>query len=290
MQCAATDVSGGSEFPGSCSVALTGVDVLPLPKFTYVPACFLNLFPDAPDEALEHIERYVSPYAASGQLLEFSCRVVGATPPRMPKLLIEHGAHRVVRAGLRIRLEVFCVDAGTGWGVRTREAVGPGVFVCEYAGEILRDEEAEARCIDGPQGRDAYLFNLTTPSDWRALGVKPIDLGLGHGDNTQELADEPAFVIDAYHYGNIARFINHACGKSRVANLTPVFVFTEEQPGMPLDVRLPRVALFSNRWIEAGEELRYDYAMEPGTVDDVHGACRSLPCYCKSEACRGRIY
>lgn len=292
VQCVVKDLSGGLEPAGLCSLASIGTSIPHLHEFEYVSACFMRNIPYGPVQAVHDVENWPLPFGPSGQLLAFrqGVGVEGALRPCMPKLLVERGAQRVVRAGLRIRLEVFCVDEGTGRGVRTRDAVGPGFFVCEYAGEVLPDAEAEARCLFGPkhEGRDAYLFNLTTPAEWRALGAKPIDVGRGGLVDQQD--DEPAFVIDAYHHGNIARFINHACGPSSAANLSPVFVFTEDQPGMPLDARVPRVALFSNRDIAAGEEIRYDYAIQPGTVDDMNGVCRSLPCLCRSEVCRGRIF
>lgn len=55
------------------------------------------------------------------------------------------------------------------------------------------------------------------------------------------------FCIDAKNYGNFARFINHSCD----ANLLPIRVFVEHQ-----DLRLPRIALFAKRKIDALEELR----------------------------------
>mmetsp|Transcript_3629 Transcript_3629/g.4441 ORF Transcript_3629/g.4441 Transcript_3629/m.4441 type:complete len:403 (-) Transcript_3629:49-1257(-) len=284
------DFSGGMEPTGSCTVALIGTPIVPLPEFKYVSACVMRTIPQGMQAILD-VERRGSPYSSTGQLLAFSEGEASSVFPRMPKLLVEPYTERVVRGGLQIQLEVFCVDESTGWGVRTREAVGPGFFVCEYAGEVLLEAEAEARCLaagPGHDSSDAYLFNLTVPSDWRALGSKP--MGFGDDCGAEQPEGQPAFVIDAYQHGNIARFINHACGPSTVANISPVFAFTEERPGMLLDARLPRVAFFTNRHISAGEELRYDYSMQPGAVDDTGGVSRSLPCLCRSENCRGRVY
>ena len=69
-----------------------------------------------------------------------------------------------------------------------------------------------------------------------------------------------------------------------------MFVFAESEQEAPMDARLPRIGLFANRHVAAGEELRYDYDMEPGQVLDIDGASRSLACRCGSQACRGRIY
>lgn len=54
------------------------------------------------------------------------------------------------------------------------------------------------------------------------------------------------YCIDARFYGNVSRFINHHCEP----NLVPVRVFMSHQ-----DLRFPRIAFFSTRLIEAGEQL-----------------------------------
>merc|ERR1719261_1778761 len=98
-----------------------------------------------------------------------------------------------------------------------------GEFVCEYTGEILRDADVEAPCPSST-GRDAYLFDLTTARICRACGALPVE------DPRMPLDDDdPMFVIDAFAYGNVGRFINHACGPSSAANISPVFVFTMER-------------------------------------------------------------
>lgn len=201
----------------------------------------------------------------------------------MPLAVFESRAEQVVRRGIQSGLEVFWLGPHTGWGVRTLEVLEQGQFVCEYAGEVLTDMEAESRC-SASEGRDAYLFNLTTTAQCRILGARP-QAGL-----SVPVLDEPVFVIDAFLHGNIGRFLNHACGPSLLANITPVFVFLEQGPGLPLDLRLPRVAFFANRRVERGEELRYDYDMQPGEVSGVDGTGRSLPCNCGCGVCRGRIY
>ena len=69
--------------------------------------------------------------------------------------------------------------------------------------------------------------------------------------------DGETYCIDARHYGNVARFINHMC----VPNLLPVRVFIEHQ-----DLHFPRIAFFANRDIEADEEL--------GWVKTPRGLCK----------------
>lgn len=52
--------------------------------------------------------------------------------------------------------------------------------------------------------------------------------------------------IDAHFYGNVSRFYNHSCD----ANIVPVRVFYEHQ-----DYSFPKIAFFTCRDVEAGEEI-----------------------------------
>ncbi|CAG2064648.1 unnamed protein product, partial [Timema podura] len=87
--------------------------------------------------------------------------------------------------------------------------------VDRYIGEAITDVEADHR------EDDSYLFDL---------------------DNK----DGETYCIDARHYGNVSRFINHMC----VPNLIPVKVFVDHH-----DLHFPRIAFFANRDIDTYEEL-----------------------------------
>ncbi|XP_040297997.1 histone-lysine N-methyltransferase EHMT1 isoform X6 [Bufo bufo] len=126
--------------------------------------------------------------------------------------------NRVVQNGLKVRLQMFRTK-NMGWGVRSLQEIPMGTFVCEYAGELISDTEADVR------EEDTYLFDL---------------------DNK----DGEVYCIDARFYGNISRFINHLCEP----NLLPVRVFMSHQ-----DLRFPRIAFFSSRQIHAGEQIGFDY-------------------------------
>ncbi|KAG2435157.1 hypothetical protein HXX76_007241 [Chlamydomonas incerta] len=56
--------------------------------------------------------------------------------------------------GVQLPLEVF-MTASKGWGVRCREEVPAGAFVCCYVGQLITDAMAEVR-----KGVDHYLFDL----------------------------------------------------------------------------------------------------------------------------------
>uniref|UniRef100_A0A1I8NR74 Histone-lysine N-methyltransferase n=1 Tax=Stomoxys calcitrans TaxID=35570 RepID=A0A1I8NR74_STOCA len=78
--------------------------------------------------------------------------------------------------------------------------------------------------------------------------------------------------IDANYYGNVSRFFNHSCE----ANIVPVRVFYEHQ-----DYRFPKIAFFTSRDVEAGEELCFDYGEKFWLVKN-----RFFSCKCLSSACR----
>lgn len=86
--------------------------------------------------------------------------------------------------------------------------------------------------------------------------------------------DGEVYCIDARFYGNVSRFINHHCEP----NLVPVRVFMSHQ-----DLRFPRIAFFSTRLIQAGEQLGYvqhdpDWAGVVAAFLAMHGlsTCRVL--------------
>ncbi|KAM6399913.1 histone-lysine N-methyltransferase EHMT1 isoform 2-T2 [Rhynochetos jubatus] len=128
-----------------------------------------------------------------------------------------------------------------GWGVRTMQDIPLGTFVCEYVGELISDSEADVR------EEDSYLFDL---------------------DNKEG----EMYCIDARFYGNVSRFINHLCEP----NLIPVRVFMSHQ-----DLRFPRIAFFSTRHIEAGEEIGFDYG---DRFWDIKG--KYFSCQCGSPKCK----
>ncbi|KAK1400370.1 hypothetical protein POM88_010233 [Heracleum sosnowskyi] len=92
--------------------------------------------------------------------------------------------NRVGQHGLKIQLEVFKTET-RGWGIRSRNFISSGSFICEYVGELLEDKQAEERI-----GFDEYLFDI---------------------------GDEDGYAIDAAKIGNIGRFVNHSCSPNLYA-------------------------------------------------------------------------
>lgn len=89
--------------------------------------------------------------------------------------------------------QVFMTSGGKGWGLRTLEALPKGAFVCEYVGEVLTNAELYYRVSQSPSN-ESPAYHVLLDADWGSEEV---------------LNDEEALCLDAAHYGNVARFINH---------------------------------------------------------------------------------
>jgi SET domain-containing protein len=76
-------------------------------------------------------------------------------------------------------------------------------------------------------------------------------------------------VIDAWDGGNGIRYINHSCA-----------------PNCATVIEGRRVFVDALRRIGPGEELTYDYLLEPG---DVRDAIEHFACACGARACRGTM-
>nr|CAD7199818.1 unnamed protein product [Timema douglasi] len=133
--------------------------------------------------------------------------------------------NRVMQKSVTEHVQLFRTRS-KGWGVRMLRPIPKGTYVCEYIGDIVHDVdryigEAITDVEADHREDDSYLFDL---------------------DNK----DGETYCIDARHYGNVSRFINHMC----VPNLIPVKVFVDHH-----DLHFPRIAFFANRDIDTYEEL-----------------------------------
>jgi uncharacterized protein len=87
------------------------------------------------------------------------------------------------------------------------------------------------------------------------------------------------YVIDANFGGNIARWINHSCKPNCEAVI-------EESEGA--DRRKDRVLIETIRPLRAGEELTYDYGIDPG--ERLTPTLKRLwACRCGSRSCIGTM-
>lgn len=159
--------------------------------------------------------------------------------------------NRVSQHGPKHQLEIFKTES-TGWGLRSRNYISSGSFICEYVGEFLRDNEADER------SNDEYLFDIF---------------------NDDEKKD--GFAIDAAMHGNIGRFINHSCSP----NLVSVNVLYDHG-----DERMPHIMFFAGDKILPFRELTFDYNYNINLVRDKDGNIKKKDSYCGSHECTGRMY
>lgn len=166
--------------------------------------------------------------------------------------------NRVVQRGITRNLQVFMTN-GKGWGLRTLEDLPKGAFVCEYVGEVLTNAELFQRVSASLKGEE-HSYPVLLDADWGSEGV---------------LKDEEALCLDATHYGNVARFINHRCFDSTLVEI-PVEIETP-------DHHYYHLAFFTTREVKAMEELTWDYGIDFN--DRVHPV-KAFRCQCGSRYCR----
>ncbi|XP_024966862.1 probable inactive histone-lysine N-methyltransferase SUVR2 isoform X1 [Cynara cardunculus var. scolymus] len=167
--------------------------------------------------------------------------------------------NRVVQRGIKHKLQVFMTAEGKGWGLRTLEDLPKGAFICEYVGEVLTNMELYNR-VSQNSNKNEYAHPVLLDADWGA---------------ESELKDEEALCLDATHYGNVARFINHRCFDPNLVEI-PVEV---ENP----DRHYYHLAFFTTRKVKAFEELTRDYDID---FDDDQHPVKAFECRCGSRFCR----
>ena len=137
-----------------------------------------------------------------------------------------------------MNIEVYKTKS-KGWGARTLEDVPANKFVCEYAGEVLPYKEAKHRAHQNTKDSSYMIVLREHSSDEQILRMH----------------------IDPRYYGNVGRFFNHSCDP----NLFMVAVRG--------DSFIPKLALFTRRFVKAGEELCFDYS---GQIASEHHSGESI--------------
>lgn len=127
-----------------------------------------------------------------------------------------------------------------GCGLRARSSLKAGTFIMEYVGEVLDTKEFKRRRKDYSRGQNPHFYFM---------------------------ALKPDLFIDATRKGNISRFINHSCDPNA------------ETQKWTVNGEL-RIGFFTNKDIEAGEEINFDYRLER------YGR-EPQKCYCGTSVCRG---
>jgi hypothetical protein len=120
-------------------------------------------------------------------------------------------------------MEVF-LTRDRGWGVRAAAPISAGVFLVEYAGEVIDEEEMRARMEEARRLREPHFYMMEA---------------------------EPGVVIDARRRGNLARLLNSSCDPNCVTHKWHDAATGEV-----------RVGIFTLRDVTMGEELVYDYQFQ----------------------------
>ncbi|PHU22380.1 hypothetical protein BC332_07487 [Capsicum chinense] len=183
--------------------------------------------------------------------------------------------NRVSQHGPRYHLEVFKTES-RGWGLRSRDYISCGSFICEYVGELLDEREAENR-ID----RDEYLFDVGNYDEEIPKRNVARNNNLKVESNYLQMKDEDGFTLDALRYGNVGRFINHSCSPNLYAQNVMYYHG---------DRRVPHIMFFTSKSIPPLEELTYHYNYHIDHVYDKNGNMKRKNCRCGSRKCEGRMY
>lgn len=156
--------------------------------------------------------------------------------------------NKVVQLGPRRYLFIKPCDYEIkGLGLFTSKAIRMGTFVCEYAGEIIDEEQAQARFRRYQSERISnYIFCIK-----ETFGTQL----------------KKTF-IDPTKYGNIGRYINHSCDPN-----CKLFIIRH-------DNTIPILAIFARRNISINEEITYNY-----DEDNSH-ILSEKSCVCQSVTCK----
>lgn len=141
-----------------------------------------------------------------------------------------------------------------GAGVFTNKSIKNGTFICEYAGEIITEVEANLRFQkQGEDNSTNYIFCAS-----ETFGMNTIKT-----------------IVDPSLFGNIGRYINHSCQPN--SEVIPVRV----------DCIIPKLCIFANRDIDENEEITFDYGDgELGFSPLDTSVIRKKKCFCDRVNCR----
>ncbi|KAI8137666.1 hypothetical protein BJV82DRAFT_333129, partial [Fennellomyces sp. T-0311] len=168
--------------------------------------------------------------------------------------------NRVVQRGRQVPLEIYKTKH-KGWGVRSTQNISEGMFVEQYIGEVITNQQGNQRGKFYDKAGTTYLFDM-------------------------DFGESVTYVIDSFLLGNASHFFNHSCSP----NLSVYAVYSDSG-----DPNFHRLAFFANRPIKAGEELTIDYE---GRIkgDDTSASSRAKPgkgtfkCHCSAKNCRKYIH
>ena len=213
--------------------------------------------------------------------------------------------NRLAQFPIRTRLQLFKTK-DRGWGIRARDDIPQGTFICTYVGKLYTEEESQEQgaAISDEYFAELDLIEMAEKEKKMLYEEDPNkDEGMESDDEHEdkEHKKEPtvvenmvedtentdtvrnhfgpdhtgAFVMDANTQGNVGRYFNHSCSP----NIYPQNVFIESH-----DLRFHTIAFFTFKYVRAGEELCRDYAYEVGSVPG-----KNIKCNCGAQNCKGDL-
>lgn len=190
----------------------------------------------------------------------FECSAACGCPPSCQN-------RRIQNARLP-EVEIF-KTASKGWGVRAKKHLKPGTFIGFYTGELIREEDVDARGRVYDEVGRTYMFDLEgyhlsrPPPGLEKVNSDFARIAYATAEEIHATGDPDgwnAYTIDAFPWGNITRFVNHSCDPNTgLAN-----VYFDD-----FDLRKPRLALVTRHHIQAGEELTISYSAVEIEDEDV---------------------
>lgn len=180
---------------------------------------------------------------------------------------VKRHAYRLSQ-NLKFHLEIFQTSR-RGWGVRSKDYIAQGDFVCEYVGELRNCNAAlpnpytlEIDCEQRIKGhRGKIISNPRTIQGIWTLDKRP----------AEESSESPEFCIDSLFRGNVSRFVNHSCEPNL---FSPSVMYNHSANEKA--IKASRVVLFAKRDIPVNEELTFDYGQRRR---------KEFVCYC--DFCQG---
>ncbi len=145
---------------------------------------------------------------------------------------------------------IYYISRSKGFGVKTKEAIKKGEFVCEYIGKIINKNTALEKINSNfMKNKPNYVLQVKENFDKFSLST----------------------YIDAEEKGNMSRFLNHSCDPNLTFDLVRINHF------------IPHVAFYASRDIKEKEELTFSY-VDTNELNELNES--NKPCECGSNKCR----
>lgn len=162
--------------------------------------------------------------------------------------------NRLVQFGPKKHLEIKqCSkinNESKGLGLYTRYPIKKGSFICEYAGEIINEDEC----------------------------IKRLNYNLKHNLMNYILCVNEKFgsniirtIVDPSKFGNIGRYLNHSCE----SNCELIVI--------RINSTIPKICVFAKFNIDSGSELNFDYGMMGEEISNQV----LTKCLCNTKLCKG---